>query len=140
MFFLFLWFQSQKEPLHVADSIIVGKRCSICLVLSCQHLLLCSLCVTIVPCVLVQSSSVYCSALADTNVMCCYTERTPTPEVKKAATLPTASHKPPPVDQRPVTLQSSQRPLPPTPEDKRLKEKPDSEYQLCSLDTNMCEV
>ncbi|XP_021921143.1 B-cell linker protein-like isoform X2 [Zootermopsis nevadensis] len=51
-------------------------------------------------------------------------ERTPTPEVKKAATLPTASHKLSPADQRPVTLQGSQRPLPPTPEDKKLLEKP----------------
>jgi hypothetical protein len=84
--------------------------------------------------------TLYHVVLADTNVMHCFTERAPTPEVKKAVTVPTASQKPLPVDQRPVTLQGSQRPLPPTPEDKKLPEKPGSEYQLCSQDPNAFEA
>jgi hypothetical protein len=139
---------SKTTHLYVTESINVGKSCNICLsstwILAFISLnpelqtfpAVLSLCY--VPYVLVQNSSVCRVALADTNVICCFTERTPTPEVKKAATLPTASQKPPPVDQRPVTLQGSQRPLPPTPEDK-LPEKPGSEYQLCSL-TETCEV
>lgn len=91
--------------------------------MNCRHFLLYS-----VPYDLVQKLRVCCVVPADTSVTRCFTERTPTPEVKKAATLPTASHKLSPADQRPVTLQGSQRPLPPTPEDKKLLEKPGSEY------------
>lgn len=45
-------------------------------------------------------------------------ERAPTPEVKKGTALPVSSHKPPSVEQRPITFQNTQRPLPPTPADK----------------------
>jgi hypothetical protein len=68
-----------------------------------------------------------------TNVMHCYAERAPTPEVKKGGPLPVSSHKPPSVEQRPITFQNTQRPLPPTPEDNKLPEKPSSEYQPCKL-------
>ncbi|XP_023706055.1 protein piccolo isoform X3 [Cryptotermes secundus] len=51
-------------------------------------------------------------------------ERAPTPEVKKGPALPVSSHKPPSVEQRPITFQSTQRPLPPTPDDSKLPEKP----------------
>jgi hypothetical protein len=68
-----------------------------------------------------------------TNVMHCYAERAPTPEVKKATALPPSSHKSPPVEQRPITFQNTQRPLPPTPEDNKLPEKSSSEYQPIGL-------
>jgi hypothetical protein len=53
---------------------------------------------------------------AAASVMLCVAERTPTPEVKKAPTFPASSHKPLLVDRPPGVFQSTQRPLPPTPE------------------------
>jgi hypothetical protein len=66
-------------------------------------------------------------AVSRTNAMLCVAERTLTPEVNKATTVPPSSHKPLLVDQRPNAFQSTQRPLPPTPGDNKLPEKPSGE-------------
>jgi hypothetical protein len=63
------------------------------------------------------------------SVMLCVAERTPTPEVKKATAFPASSHKPLLVDRPPGASQSTQRPLPPTPGDSKLSEKPSGELR-----------
>jgi hypothetical protein len=67
------------------------------------------------------------AAALPTNVTLCVAERTPTPEVKKTTAFPPSNHKPMLADARPSTLQSTQRPLPPTPGDNKLLEKPNGE-------------
>ena len=64
---------------------------------------------------------------AAASVMLCVAERTPTPEVKKATTFPAPSHKPLLVDRPLGAFQNTQRPLPPTPGDSKLSEKPNGE-------------
>jgi len=64
---------------------------------------------------------------AAASVMLCVAERTPTPEVKKPTTFPASSHKHLLVDRTPGAFPSTQRPLPPTPGDSKLSEKPNGE-------------
>ena len=66
---------------------------------------------------------------AAASVMLCVAERTPTPDLKKATTFTTSSHKPLPLDRQPGAFQSTQRPLPPTPADSKLSEKPIGELR-----------